>query len=426
MRRGLNPHLLTVLVAATVSLAGLLGSAMPAAAQTAATRGALFDGEFDTTLPAPSPLNQLFTSANDGWVHFPFAAADILPLLRSSTYNGTADARNTTFTVATPAAVDGYEGDIVSWDELWFGLSPSRDAAQCDFGTVVAVVNSNQTDPETIRFTDGSVQAWSRARYLIGSTRTPGAKLGHLRLAPDPFIAGKHLCAYRYAAFREVNNGSVLFLYDGQISPIVVSAAPIVIDFAGSRYTPETVAEEDPEPAEADEPEAEQEADPDGPEADDADADAAADEDVDVEESTTRADPEAPEATDTDPDADGPAADGGDTAGVEAAEQPTVPAPAETAPAPAPDDDAVTAAAGEDVPTAPDDPANDDGGDGALVPTLAGLIGVLLAGIALVLVRRRRRRDDRAEDSTAAPADQMSSGLGVADEGGAEGDAEAP
>ncbi len=359
------------------ALVGLVGLERPAAAQTAASRGALFDGKPDVTLPVTSALTQLYGDANDGYVHFPFSASDLAsPLLAGSTFNGLAslpDGRS--LTVSTGASVSGYTGQIVFSDRFAVGLSPSRDADQCDFSALIGELATEPSAKNRVALT-----------YAIGNENTPGPKLGYLRIEPSLDVSGKYVCMRRETQVLEVANSSPKY-YDMQYSPVMVSGASIDTGFIGSRSASGRVEEDEDEaeaePAAEEEP-AEEEVEEEADEAADADADAEADAEA---ETDADADAEAEAGTDADADAaaETDAAADDDAEAAEAAEES------------ADEAEAVTAAADDDGDAA-GDTAGEDAGS-ILVPALLGVIALLLAGLLLVLARRRR-----PEQPAAAPA----------------------
>ena len=378
------------LVVALAALAGLAGLERPAAAQTAGSRGALFDSAPDTTLPNVSALNQITNAdTNDGYVHFPFSAADLRPLLGGSTFNGAAslpDGRS--LNVRTGAAVDGYSGSIVFFDRLIFGLSPSNDPAECNFEALAREIAETPTTKQYVAIT-----------YAVGDERSPGPKLGYVRLEPSQDTAGTYLCMRRETQVLEVNNSSPKY-YDLQRSPISISQAWINIGFIGSRSDPDRVEEDEAEEAPEPEPAADAE-EAEEPESTDADADEEAEADADAE-ADTEADADAEADASEDADAAGDASEAGD-GGAE-------------------DDGAATVettdAATEAVTSADDDRSSDEGstddpgGDGMLIPVLLGLIVLLLAGLLLVLARRGRDTESPVAAAVAAPAGDAAPSVG--------------
>ena len=378
------------LVVALAALAGLAGLERPAAAQTAGSRGALFDSAPDTTLPNVSALNQITNAdTNDGYVHFPFSAADLRPLLGGSTFNGAAslpDGRS--LNVRTGAAVDGYSGSIVFFDRLIFGLSPSNDPAECNFEALAREIAETPTTKQYVAIT-----------YAVGDERSPGPKLGYVRLEPSQDTAGTYLCMRRETQVLEVNNSSPKY-YDLQRSPISISTAWINIGFIGSRSDPDLVEEDEAEAA----PEPEPAADAEEPEAADADADEEAEADADAEADTdAEADAEADASEDADAAGDASEAGDGDAGGDGAATVETT------------DDatEAVTSAA--DDGSSDEGSADDPGGDGVLIPVLLGLIVLLLAGLLLVLARRGRDTASPVAAAVAAAAADAAPSTGAAE-----------
>lgn len=377
-----------VLLAAFV---GLVGMERPAAAQTAASRGALFDGTPDVTLPATSALTQLFDAdVNDGYVHFPFSGANLAsPLLAGSTFNGQAslpDGRS--LTVRTGASVSGYTGQIVFSDRIAVGLSPSRDAAQCDFGVLTRELASEPSAKNRVALT-----------YAVGDENTPGPKLGYLRIEPTVELGGNYVCMRRETQVLEVANSSPKY-YDLQYSPVVVSNEWINVGFIGSRSDPARVEEEEEEEPEA-QPAAEEEAA-------EADVEEEAEEEAEAEEQAGDAADEADADEEQAADADEADADTAEEADADAEGGAAADDAAETgADADASDADASDASEGSsegsseeaEVVTAADD---EDAGS-TLVPALLGVIAVLLAGLLLVLARRRRPEAQPAA-TPAAPA----------------------
>lgn len=365
-----------VLLAAFV---GLVGMERPAAAQTAASRGALFDGTPDVTLPATSALTQLFADANDGYVHFPFGASNLAsPLLAGSTFNGLAslpDGRS--LTVRTGASVSGYTGQIVFSDRIAVGLSPSRDAAQCDFGVLTPELASEPSAKNRVALT-----------YAVGDENTPGPKLGYLRIEPTVELGGNYVCMRRETQVLEVANSSPKY-YDLQYSPVVVSNESINVGFIGSRSDPARVEEEGEEEPEA-QPAAEEEA---------------VEADAEAEEEEAEAEEQAGDADDTaETDADEEQAGDADEADADSAEEADADAEgdAEADDAAETDDDASDASEGSSEEAEVVTAADDEDAGSTLVPALLGVIAVLLAGLLLVLARRRPEAQPAA--TPAAPA----------------------
>ena len=384
-------RLMTALLALMIAVGLGIGSAAPARAD--GHLGLLFDGTPDFTLPNTAITRQITdASVNEGYVQIPFSAGALNTLLAGPTFNGPAnlpDGRSVE--VRTAFTVENFFGNRIQYDRLLFGLSPDGQRARCDFSALTREVTRQSLDGpvNATPSTDRSVSV----TYVIGDELNAGAKIGFIRITPTPENAGKWVCMYRETLIREVNNPSPT-TYDVQRSQVVMTAEWINIGFPGALSDPGRVEEDEAEEDEEDEEEAEvaapePEAAPDDLEVDDeaeiADTEASDDADQSAEETDTA------ESEDTDAaEADG--------AGESRTSEATSDSAASTEEA---SDDASDSAAIE----AADTGAQDEGGQGLLMPFLIGLVVVLLGAIAIVLARGQKQ-----EQSVTAGAEPHSEG----------------